>query len=140
MFRSGEREWHAMQVRKSCAPRLASGAGVSALAPSAMATVAASANKASLDILASRHADDAHHPAFLVVEDVAVKHPVAGVVGDKGDLGPLAWRVFHRVPPPPVPGVPGGPGSHAALAASDVHRGMHSGPRCHYADSEPRTD
>jgi hypothetical protein len=33
-------------------------------------------------LLDSRHADNAHHSAFLMVEDVTVKHPVAGIVGD----------------------------------------------------------
>ena len=34
--------------------------------------------------LNSGHADDAHHAALLMVEDVAVEHPVAGVIGDEG--------------------------------------------------------
>ena len=30
-----------------------------------------------------------HHPGLLVLDDVAVEHPVAGIVGDEGDLGPV---------------------------------------------------
>ena len=36
----------------------------------------------------------AHHPVFLML-DVTMEHPVAGVVGDEGDLGGL---VRQRVP------------------------------------------
>src|SRR5579864_1043490 len=43
-------------------------------------------------MLLSCHADDAHHPAFLVVENVAVKHPVAGIIGNEGDLGTFPRR------------------------------------------------
>src|SRR6185437_14386374 len=47
----------------------------------------------------SAHADDAHHPAVLMVEDVAMEHPVAGIVGDERDLGALARRNKHGVAP-----------------------------------------
>src|SRR5260370_4541581 len=91
MFRSGAREWQAAQARKSCAPRLASPDGVSARAPATTTvTMSASKSEAHRAIMASCHADNAHHPAFLVVEDVAVEHPVAWVVGDERGLGALA--------------------------------------------------
>lgn len=30
-----------------------------------------------------------HHPRFLMFDNVAMKHPVAGIVGNKSDLGPF---------------------------------------------------
>src|SRR3546814_3459451 len=38
------------------------------------------------------NADDAHHAGGLVLEDVAVEHPVAGIVSNERDLHPLARR------------------------------------------------
>src|SRR6516225_1073075 len=46
-----------------------------------------------------RYANEAHHPGLLVVGDVAVKHPVAGAVGDEGEVGALARRHEHCVAP-----------------------------------------
>src|SRR5207248_5200182 len=48
-----------------------------------------------------RDANDAHHAGLLVVGDVAVKHPIAGVVGDKGEVCALARRQEHGVAPLP---------------------------------------
>ncbi len=38
-----------------------------------------------------------HHPRFLMLDQVAMEHPVAGIIGDKGHLHPLARRQKHRV-------------------------------------------
>src|SRR6516164_3413671 len=43
--------------------------------------------------------NDAHHPGLLMVGDVAVEHPVAGMVGDEGEVGALAGRDELRVAP-----------------------------------------
>src|ERR1051326_4008678 len=43
--------------------------------------------------------NDAHHPGFLVVGDVAVEHPVARVVGNEGEFRALARRHEHGVAP-----------------------------------------
>src|SRR5262249_271311 len=93
-----------MHARKSCAPRLASAADGSARAPGP--PVISKTPSVVPTPASSRHADDAHHPALLVVEDVAVEHPVAGVVGDKGNLDALARRDQHRVAPLPILGRP----------------------------------
>lgn len=51
--------------------------------------------------IGSGDADSAHHPRRLVLEDVAVEHPVAGVVGDEGDLDALLRRQQDGVLPFP---------------------------------------
>src|ERR1051326_6470152 len=43
--------------------------------------------------------NDAHHPGLLVGGDVAMEHPVAGVVGNEGKFGALARRHEHGVAP-----------------------------------------
>jgi len=43
------------------------------------------------------HAEDRAHARFLMFEDVAVEHPIAGIVGDEGDLGGFLLREQHGV-------------------------------------------
>src|SRR6516225_1246322 len=50
----------------------------------------------------SGDAENRHHPGHLVVGDVAMEHPVAGVVGYKRDFDRLARRHQHRIPPFPT--------------------------------------
>lgn len=47
----------------------------------------------------SDDADHTHHAAFLMFQDVAMKHPVAGIVRDQGDLDTFARRQQHRILP-----------------------------------------
>src|SRR3546814_15919971 len=49
-------------------------------------------------------ADDAHHARGLVLQDVAVEHPITGIVGGEGDLDALARRHQHGVLPLPMRG------------------------------------
>src|SRR5581483_4933155 len=45
------------------------------------------------------NADHTHHAALLMLQDVTVEHPVAGVVGDEGDLDLLARSHQHGILP-----------------------------------------
>src|SRR5262245_8789620 len=47
----------------------------------------------------SDDAQIAHHARDLVLDDVAVDHPVAESRGDEGGLYPLVWRQQYRVRP-----------------------------------------
>lgn len=47
----------------------------------------------------SDDADHTHHTALLMFQDVAMKHPVAGIVRDQGDLDTFARRQQHRILP-----------------------------------------
>ena len=40
----------------------------------------------------SADAEIAHHAVLLVLDDVTMKHPVAGIVGDKGYFGYLVGQ------------------------------------------------
>src|SRR5262245_13237876 len=55
-------------------------------------------------ILPSGNSDHTHHAALLVLQDVAVEHPIAGVVGDERNLHFLTGRHQHRIPPFPQAG------------------------------------
>src|SRR6516164_5560559 len=98
--------------------RAGAGSAISRMPPIAPPTTAAAAAPSNSTLVSARRfslylkilimillagslcdANDAHHSGLLVVGDVAVKHPVAGVVGDKGEVGALAWRDEHRVAP-----------------------------------------
>jgi len=39
----------------------------------------------------------AHHPVLLMLDNVTMKHPVAGIIGDKGDLGRLVGQKQQRI-------------------------------------------
>ena len=47
----------------------------------------------------SGDADHPHHAAFLMFQDVAMKHPVPGIVRNQGDLDTFARRQQHRILP-----------------------------------------
>jgi hypothetical protein len=46
---------------------------------------------------ASSDAEITHHAVLLMLDDVTMKHPVAGIIGDKGDLGRLVGQKKQRI-------------------------------------------
>src|SRR5262245_10897443 len=52
--------------------------------------------------LASFDAHRCHHAGGLMLQDVAMDHPVAGIVGDEGDFDVLLRRNQYRVTPLPI--------------------------------------
>src|SRR5262249_39476988 len=83
------RAWPRAGSRPDSAP-------VDASAP-AIAVITASATAAAILAAASGDADITHHPGVLVLDDVTMEHPVAGIVGDEGDLHPLLGVDQHGV-------------------------------------------
>src|SRR3990172_1333671 len=51
--------------------------------------ISASISERSIVFLPSCNSDHAHHAAALVLQDVAVEHPIAGIVGDEPDVDAL---------------------------------------------------
>src|SRR5262249_8411624 len=49
--------------------------------------------------LASFDAHRCHHAGGLMLQDVAMEHPVAGIVGDEGDVDAFFWCGEHRILP-----------------------------------------
>ncbi len=67
-----------------------------------IASVRSRPGRFTLAARASCHAHHGHHAARLVLEHMAMQHPVARVVGDERDLGPAVRIEQHGVGPRPV--------------------------------------
>lgn len=67
------------------------------------------------DLWTSGNTDDPHHSSGLMLQSVAVEHPAARIVGEKGDLRALAQRHQHGV-------LPFAESSRAAIAAHHPER------------------
>src|SRR5690606_33682112 len=63
----------------------------------------------------SNNPDTGHHAAGLVLQDMTVEHPVAGIVGDEANLGPLARREHDGIEPLAMAG-------RLAVASKDAKR------------------
>src|SRR3546814_4086238 len=70
----------------------------------------------------SGYSDHTHHAGLQVFEDVAVKHPVAGIVGDEGDVDPLPRCHEHGVLPFAEPRRCAVPGDHSERMTVQVAR------------------
>src|SRR5579875_188803 len=70
----------------------------------------------------SCHTDHGHQPADLVLHDMAMKHPVAGVVRDERDPHALPRADEHRVAPDLIRLGPAIAVEHPKAVAMQVHR------------------